>query len=77
MNLKLWRGLDSEYLERSLIIPANGSVVSPVDRIFPEAEEFLRGRVGWYTADADRRSVKTIYVVEDVISGRTSGEHGF
>ena len=59
LDLKLWREGDSESLRSTVTIPANGSVVSSVDQLFPGAEEFLDGGFGWYTAQDAPRSVKT------------------
>ena len=77
LDLELWRQGDSKSLRSTVTIPANGSVVSSVDQLFPGAEEFLDGGIGWYTVHNAPRSVKTISVIEDIPSGTTSGEHGF
>jgi hypothetical protein len=77
VELELWRRSDSQSLRRSLIVPANGSIESTVEELFPEAADFLGGETGWYTAKDVPQSVKTIYVIEDVTSGHISGEHGF
>jgi hypothetical protein len=39
--------------------------------------EFLGGVNGWYTVDADNRSVKTMFLARNKKTSHVLGEHGF
>lgn len=42
-----------------------------------DLESFLEQKTGWYTVEANRRSIKTMFLGRNMATKQVSGEHGF
>jgi hypothetical protein len=75
LELTFYREQDTATLVRSLRLAPNGTAVVRLSED-GELQDFMGGKIGWYTAVADNPYVNTYYVAENS-TGAIGGDHDF